>query len=947
MHGWKNRVTGWISVCVALAVVVAGTAGSVSACPACVASGQSGCCSLRTRMLYGEVCPPGGAASGDDSHAMDRWGFVLSGPDDSPTLSGQWEVTLRWGGTADPHTGAAVPFVRCFQSPIQNGTYTCSDSLVRATVVVTVGIPVLIPAGGYKQRTGSIILEDAGGRILTKQTFSGSHLVLEEVGHDVFERTLYDAQDRPLVITQKRVVEDDPYVKKTYFRYTETGGTLTRKRITTEEYNSDNTTKRFATTVYAYYASGDYLGKLHFIVRPEGVKRYLVDHLAGGIDPSDPRASCGLDTAAAGDLDDFAEVEYTAYVDGGEFDGYVAGVTTYGAGCCGGGTGAYAFTYGTNPDYPVPPAQPTVDDRWNTWKTYRRIAGPGTLRTVEFLSSHDQVIFKVVQKADISEAPKGWVDHSIYYIGSGATYNEGQVAERRYPSACTGYTLDSADGWVTDVTPAESGSAGLVRFYGYHNPSGKFLWERVRQGIGAVSTATYVRRNTYVSKTYDGRTVYHVDKEYTYYGATTVLDSAYKMEIDHDYTYYDGGDSHTVEIETLICPGVPTYQNGSGTATQVVRHYKRLGDNTPDDPSDDLYYNDWTKHEDGRYSYTELGTGAFDFGQVVTQIEDVDEGGDGYSDFPDLAGWELPEDGVHLKTTYAYYDTPASEGSLARLKSVTKPGLQKTVYAYMYQKKTDDGKETTTALVTLVAPHMQEGGDDDGHYDYAPVRITVTDLAGRTTVTATGDSSDDADGNLANDWYHPEEEDVDDAFNGTLEAKAVNTYDVKGQLTAVDRYYDVGNAKKLTTTHAYDPDTGRLEKTRAPDGTVTLIVYDHVGRPQAVYRGGTGEALGDVTSGDLNKVRELAYDGATVGSTDLAVGDGNVTESRQVFGAVRTTTTRPCTSTTTAAAGPRASGTTTWGSRSSMTTWVDPTTSTRVGTQTARCPLPGSSTAVK
>ena len=755
---WTIRA---ILTSVMLAVTVLGVAEEMMACVTCEDSGSC-VCQLRCVMLFAEQPPKGMSVGGDDSYQFDEQPIEWEGPQRDVGMTRSW-VKFTWGKVDQRDKTEPEPLSVCFykDGAPGNGDYYADDPYVKRRAYVNVINYVdvdnrdcrLMSKKGWAKPNNSIVVTSAESIELETQTFSGGIWGELVRGKDFYSWGDYDADNRPTLIEQKRSATT---IRKTYFKYVEASEVLVRKRVTVEEYNSDGT-KRFLTTIYAYYSSGDDIGRLKFVVRPEGVKRYLTSNgattLAHGIDPDHPEYECDLDRVSGENsvsdesLDDYAEAVYTAY-DGQD---RVTEMTSYGAGCCvSSETGTYTFAYGENGSYPE---EPNPDEEWNLWKTYRRITHPSGLRTVEFYNAHDGIIFKVVQET----IQKRWVDHYKYYISTDGACREGSVKEHRYPSACAGADYEfpdgddadevaNTDGWAETVSAKDTGTTGLVRLYDYHDPSGKIMEEKALNGPSG--TVRILRRlqyddtflndsddyttcdGTYNNVTdYDSVIVYRPWKETVYPSEWNGSggEPSDKQETTYTHSYHqDSGDTHAVAFKTVKHPAVSTANNGSNSQTQVEYHYERDTDN-------DLYYNDWTWHEDGAYSYTELGTGTWTHGQVVQTVEDVDDD----AGLTPPGDWDPPTSGhLNLTTTYTYWD---ATGSYTRLKSVTAPGDRKTVYAYMYQKQTDSGKETTTTLVTLIAPHMD--GDDD--YDYAPVSIAVADLAGRTVISAAGEATTD------------------------------------------------------------------------------------------------------------------------------------------------------------------------------------------------------------
>ena len=169
-------------------------------------------------------------------------------------------------------------------------------------------------------------------------------------------------------------------IKSTYIRSTPSGAGVARKRITVVEYDSNGTT-RYATTIYGYWpAGGPYAGQLKFIVKPDGVARYLAAHPAHGVLASDPGATCVLDDLTDQGVPDTTWVgdNHYASVFCKTYDGNsrLLTVSGEGEGCCGGGSGEngdYTLAYG-----PLDPRTP--NDEWNDWKEYRRTTAPAASR---------------------------------------------------------------------------------------------------------------------------------------------------------------------------------------------------------------------------------------------------------------------------------------------------------------------------------------------------------------------------------------------------------------------------------------------------------------------------------------------------------------------------------------------------------------------------------------
>jgi RHS repeat-associated protein len=400
---------------------------------------------------------------------------------------------------------------------------------------------------------------------------------------------------------------------------------------------------------------------------------------------------------------------------------------------------------------------------------------------------------------------------------------------------------------------------------------------------------------------YDGKTTYRLASETRYPTPTTNEDALDREATSYAYTFFkdnDGKDTHIAEFVTVTEPTVSTAHNGPGAPATTIQHYRSVAG---------LYYNDWTKRADGTYSYTELGTSAADYGQVVKSIADANSNAVDVQGFPNHPDWPARTTGLHLKTTYEYCDASVFRGTeewsqYGTLKAVTDPGGKRTAYAHQSCKKTAGGKETTTARVTLVAPHMQKDGPEAGHYGYAPVQITVSDLDGRTLVSASGAPATSEDGNLTNDlsdlYYMGVVEDIKTGFQGELTDITKNTYNENGQILYVDQYHDIKGDKIYRTKSLYD-DIGRQYKTwqykdtytaEGNDHFIAWTEYDQLGRPTETWAGTDdtdGEPGNPSHSGqapnNLKKTSATFYDESDPGSGTNGVGDGYATSRRGYY----------------------------------------------------------------
>ncbi|KKK86734.1 hypothetical protein LCGC14_2760280, partial [marine sediment metagenome] len=384
----------------------------------------------------------------------------------------------------------------------------------------------------------------------------------------------YDGSDREV----EAFTDLDGVTTEAVYTNYESGEVAARKRVTAVTYNSDGS-KRYLTHIYGYHTSGNGVGKLRFIVGPEGVKRYLAHHPEDtGVDPADPGADCeldDLDEAPDATLQDYASVVYVTY----DAQGRVSKKSGPGAGCgvCGQGSGAaVGIWYVTNGSHSS--GEP------NSWKTARRtclldsVGDPlDEAGTVVFLNEWGQTVYSIrqtVTRDDTEvEVDEAWITH-YKYVKNEANYGDAipRLTEVRQPSACVGYTVNTTSvtivnddyEWVTEPTVDNNDTTGLVRLYEYGTSDsgtdyvyatvtyngkakkgdfkGKLKYEKVRKGTTDNNSIEYlVRKHTYVRTERDGVKVHHPYKE-TVYPNYTISDSGGDTT-KTDYVFFKDGDN--------------------------------------------------------------------------------------------------------------------------------------------------------------------------------------------------------------------------------------------------------------------------------------------------------------------------------------------------------------------------------------------------------------------
>ncbi len=529
----------WGCMIVAMLALALATPDVVQACPTCVpAKGECNLCGdlraavlgLRPTLVNGPDVPdPAMVGLAHEPITIER---------------AAGKIALKWGD-----------IILCFKSECRTGWGEITPGTAKETGVspkirlnwTSNTQWVLRGADGkpYGDKSSPVKVYGPNGELLLEGSASGDGSLIT-MGP---EQQIRDEEGGDIRV---RVIRGTTLTKITYIKYVYDGAALERVRVTQITYNSDDTVRALH-TIYGYYTSGSYDGHLKYVVEPEGVWRYLkanattvdvsVANLPTDGDTDDmsndgPLADCDLD-----DLDDVSDANLSVYASHiynsyhvpdpeDQFQGNVTSMTALGGcGGCGGEAGTVTYAYGPNGSYP---GSPTDDQKYNTWKTYVRITSPSGQRRVQFFNMYGQKLFDVVQEMTGATIDNSWITHTKYGSSGGS---EGEVVERRHPSACTVYSPTASSGWTTAPGETDTGTDGLVQLYEY-DANGNLSLEKVREGVTDNNAKEYyVRKYAYSSVTYNGYTTYQVTSEKVY--PTETISDTGSYETTYSYTYYD------------------------------------------------------------------------------------------------------------------------------------------------------------------------------------------------------------------------------------------------------------------------------------------------------------------------------------------------------------------------------------------------------------------------
>lgn len=596
---------------------------------------------------------------------------------------------------------------------------------------------------------------------------------------------------------------------------------------------------------YRYYSEseeGGAPGALKYVFGDDAYKRVLEAE-----SETDPDAIDDEDLAPYAD-------QHLVYDDSGR----VTTRTVQGDGCssCTGGQGTYEYEYefSAHADGPNSWHYKTIETLpdGNLNVTYYNYAGQVMLAVFVNTTTNDK--WGTFHKYDADGREILTASPSAVALPSSFTTIEAYADLLHWDGDDYQYLSDSAGQislteYYTSTTATESSAGGVEGYEQYR---------KVKNGeTGSailLSAIDYIAHDdddadtddTLPNGAGDDITIYLVDTETQYRNTNGTGDQT----TAYDYTWY--ANSLQAASKTVTNPTVTTGQNGSNSATASIRYYDAYG------------RVQWQKDEGGFLTYN-----AYDdvTGGLLKQIVDVDH--TETSDFDDLpSGWTTPGGGgLHLITTMEV-DT------LGRTTQVTDPNGNITYTVYddpNHETRVYRGWNATTGATT------------------GPIEVTRQDpargYAERFTMSATPATSGSSGSYVptGGESISSLQSLTRDVLNAAGQVVYRDVYTTSGLTYSNNVTIGTAGTDYLRTEFGYDW-RGRQARVKRPDGTWTHTVYDGLGRVASVWKGTdnagwtqTDPSNGGAGTNNMVKVSQNAYDAG-------GVGDGNLTESRQVFG---------------------------------------------------------------
>lgn len=540
----------------------------------------------------------------------------------------------------------------------------------------------------------------------------------------------------------------------------------------------------------------------------------------------------GYGSATEDTLMPYAE-SYFEYVSGSDYR--LKAVTFNGnCGCSGGSSGRYIFTYTDGSTYSTEIGNTSYDTAWARRTVVQQ---PDGTYVSQYFDETGAVLGRAITNGDPTGSPsKKWVTDV-------ERNSSGQVTAIHSPENITSYTHSSG-------VIAYSTSVGQVTVYGHHTATDNLtgLRESVSVKPGTSGTATTTSSVTLADVQFvvgsSGVSVPTVATSSTYPDGSTALTASITT------TYWSTTNTNVQFIApqsiTIASAAVTTGNNGSGSATSIIRYTRTDGSSA------------FSKDAGGIFFYNKRDT----FGQSISQIADCNtSSGDintsGTPDNDTLSAWTTTgstSGAIHAKTTMTYDD----QGRPLTRTVPSVSGTRATTWKYVLD---------SARLGTFTSPLFASS-----NY-YGPLSYSRVNHAGRADRRATieigSPSSTFPTSTTPN------------TTSGTAWSGLMDTaYDLTGMRAAETWTY--------TSTTAYDiayvgyDAMGRIARTADATGTIRRTVFDERGLVIERWLGSNDYGLtnpGGSGSGtnDLVKIEALEYDsGSTSGG-----GNGYLTKRSQ------------------------------------------------------------------
>jgi len=578
---------------------------------------------------------------------------------------------------------------------------------------------------------------------------------------------------------------------------------------------------------YRYYETGNALG----------YERALMYAVEGA-------AYDRLKTAAGGNVDGASNATVESYAQFYfEYDSDHR-VTTekaqaFGCSTCTGGYGTFTFAYTDSANAAG----------YNNWfrKTVETL--PDGKQNIVYSNAFGQPILKVFK-----DGSSEWKDFYRYDT-------EGKLLLHASPASVTGYSESYADlvNFNTGTGSAThlSTSAGLIelRDYGTSTTAGTsspgdvvgyLKSTSVKQGTGGTAVPTAAQ--AYIARSDGTTTTYVIGSETRYRnsngtGAQTTT-----------YSYTWQGSTRQMATRTVTRPAVTTAQNGSN-ATVATTEYFDAFDRTI-----------WVVDEDSYITYNKYDEKT---GTLIQQISDADPTlVSGAPVTGPTRNGSLPT-AFHLSTTMAV-------DALGRVTKVTDPNGNVTYTTYndvTHETRIYAGWNATTGTTTGPTRVLREDWAR-GYTERLTMSAAPATSGSAGSLVPTGTEAVGSVESLRRDILNGA---------GQVVEQVVYTSLAGTSYTQATAKFGTQGTNYLRTEIGYD-NRGRKARVNRPDGTWEHTVYDGLGRVMSTWKGtdNTGwshtNPAGSGSPNNMLKVSENIYDNG-------GVGDSNLTESRDVFGA--------------------------------------------------------------